>query len=81
MQNQESISESKIVTPIKLGVSKFNNINGVTCYMNSILAILQQLPICSDYYLTLKFKDALSQNCENIYDTLGTITYNFYKLI
>ena len=81
MQNQESINESRIVTPIKLGVSKFNNINGVTCYMNSILAILQQLPVFSDYYLTLKFKDALSQNCENIYDTLGTITYNFYKLI
>lgn len=33
-------------------VSKFNNINGVTCYMGSILHILQQTPIFSGYIYT-----------------------------
>jgi len=39
-----------------LGISKFNNIKGVTCYMNSILAILQQTPIFADYIFCAQFR-------------------------
>jgi ubiquitin C-terminal hydrolase len=37
-----------------LGVCRFNNIDNVTCYMNSILAIIQQMPLFADYLLTIK---------------------------
>jgi len=46
----------------KIGISKFNNIGGVTCYMNSILAILQQTPIFTDYILNGLFKENLLKN-------------------
>ena len=36
----------------KYGICRFNNIGGVTCYMNSILHILQQIPIFADYVYT-----------------------------
>ena len=32
-----------------IGVCKYINMNGVTCYMNSVLHILQQLPIFTIY--------------------------------
>lgn len=41
----------------ELGISKFKNIGGVTCYMNSILAILQQTPILCDYIISDKYKN------------------------
>jgi ubiquitin C-terminal hydrolase len=44
---------------IQLGVSRFNNIDGVSCYMVSILHILQQIPSFT-YFLkknTKKFKN------------------------
>lgn len=41
------------------GVSKYNNINGVTCYMNSILHILQQTPIFIEYISQAKFRDSI----------------------
>jgi len=37
-----------------IGVCRFQNIDNVTCYMNSILAIIQQMPIFVDYLLTVK---------------------------
>ncbi len=37
-----------------IGVCRFKNIDNVTCYMNSILAIIQQMPIFADYLLTIK---------------------------
>ena len=59
----------------KIGISKYKNINGVTCYMNSILAILQQVPIFSDYIISGKFKEYIdSDNCED------SISYQLYKL-
>ena len=33
----------------KLHVCRFESINGITCYINSILHILQQIPIFSEY--------------------------------
>ena len=67
----------------ELGLSKFNNINGVTCYMNSILAILQQIPILSDYIVTGMFKEDLLRNksndeivSENIWETIEVESTN-----
>lgn len=39
---------------MEIGVCRFQNIDNVTCYMNSILAIIQQMPIFADYLLTVK---------------------------
>lgn len=39
---------------MEIGVCRFNNIDNVTCYMNSILAIIQQMPLFADYLLTIK---------------------------
>jgi ubiquitin C-terminal hydrolase len=51
---------------IKLGVSKYKNIMGVTCYMNSILHILQQTPMFIQYITQFKFKNVLLQKVELI---------------
>ena len=59
----------------EIGISKFKNINGVTCYMNSILAILQQVPIFSDYIISGKFKEYLKSN-----EYSNLISYHLYKL-
>ena len=50
---------------IKYGVSKYKNIMGITCYMNSILHILQQLPIFTEYITQAKFKDSIISKIEN----------------
>ena len=42
---------------ITYGVSRYANTEGVTCYMNSILTILQQTPIFIDYILNAEFKE------------------------
>jgi ubiquitin C-terminal hydrolase len=51
--------EVEIEEPIKFGVSKFKNIMGVTCYMNSILHILQQIPVFAEYITQAKFQDTI----------------------
>ena len=40
------------MSTIKIGVSKFRNDNGISCYMNSILHILQQLPSFYNYLIS-----------------------------
>ena len=64
---------------IQIGISKYKNDNGVSCYMNSILHILQQLPIFSDYLITGNFyknlKDKLITTNSNQF-----VTYELYKL-
>ncbi len=49
----------KSLEDVEYGISKFNNNSGVICYMNSILAILQQTPIFADYILSGNFKDKI----------------------
>jgi len=67
---------------IKLGVSKFNNIGGVTCYMNSILVIIQQTPILADYIVGGNFKEDLLRNCDNdIEKVKDSVFYNLYELL
>jgi len=64
----------------ELGISKFTNIGGVTCYMNSILAILQQTPIFTDFMLCGIFKPELLTKYDKT--TLdSSVTYNLYHLL
>jgi hypothetical protein len=53
---------------IKIGISKYRNDNGISCYVNSILHIMQQLPIFTDYLITGKYLDDLSNNDTNLND-------------
>ena len=46
-------------TDIVSGICRFKNIGGVTCYMNSILHILQMIPIFGDYIFTGQFAGTL----------------------
>ena len=64
------------------GVSRYNNINGVTCYMNSILSILQQTPIFADYIVTGSFKDITLKKYEdkNLDDSIIFQLYNLFKI-
>ena len=59
----------------ELGCSKYKNMNGVTCYMNSILAILQQSPLFPDYIVSGKFKEYL-----NTEDYSDLIIFQLHKL-
>lgn len=61
------------MTRIKLGISKFRNDNGISCYINSILHILQQLPYFSDYILTELYLHDVKKNIE-------TIVHELFKL-
>ncbi len=56
-QKDEDTEDEKEV--LKFGVSKYKNIMGVTCYMNSILHILQQTPVFTEYISQAKFKDTI----------------------
>jgi len=66
---------NKKLDDVEYGISKFNNSSGVTCYINSILAILQQTPIFSDYILSGTYKDKIKSS-ESILFQL----YNIFNL-
>lgn len=76
------MEDTSINKHIMYGVSKYNSINGITCYINSILCILQQTPIFTDYIVTCKFRNnILSNNDENNENLVkGTVIYQLYKL-
>tara|TARA_A100001015_G_scaffold295926_1_gene375507 strand:+ start:312 stop:2111 length:1800 start_codon:yes stop_codon:yes gene_type:complete len=69
----------------EIGISKFKNIGHVTCYMNSILSVIQQSNLLCDYILTGSFRDFLMFNLskkdnENESNFENTIIYQLYKL-
>jgi ubiquitin carboxyl-terminal hydrolase 8 len=72
-ENQESSN------PIKFGVSKYKNIMGVTCYMNSILHILQQTPTFIDYMVLHKFKDTLLKKADSL-NLKEMIVFELFRL-
>ena len=63
------------------GISKYNNTTGVICYMNSILAILQQTPIFADYILTGQFKDKIIKPNNHELSLSDSILFQFYNLL
>jgi len=58
-------TDEPVEEPIKFGVSKYKNIMGVTCYMNSILHILQQTPVFVEYITQAKFRDSVMKKIKN----------------
>ncbi len=71
----------KSLDDVDYGISKYNNTTGVICYMNSILAILQQTPIFADYILTAQFKDKLLQKYPDTSNLTNSILFQFYNLL
>ncbi len=65
---------------ITYGVSRYANIGGVTCYMNSILAILQQTPIFIDYILSGDFKDKLLKK-NDITQLKSCVLFQFHNIM
>ena len=69
---------TEIIT--KYGVSKYKNM-GNTCYMNSILHILQQVPLFIEYITKFQFRDAFllkyQAKTEEIKETL---TFELFRL-
>lgn len=63
---------------VKLGICKFNNNTGVTCYMNSILAILQQTPYFADYIISDNYY--IEDDTEDNKITLNSIIFQLYKI-
>lgn len=71
---------------VKFGVCKFKNIMGITCYMNSILHILQQIPIFAEWITQAKFRDTIMKkinhhitknNLEDNYDNNEELLKNY----
>ena len=58
----ENHSEKKII----FANSKYRNMNGITCWLNSILSILQQTPLFADYFLNGHFSNRLLSNIHKI---------------
>jgi ubiquitin C-terminal hydrolase len=68
------------------GICRFNNIGNVSCYMNSILAVIQQTPILIDYILTAEFKDIFIEKYkkDNEIDTakiIESILFQLYNIM
>ena len=47
------------------GNSRYRNIGGITCYINSILSILQQAPIFTDYIINGHFSKNIIKNIKD----------------
>ena len=78
--NNKLVMESTIEP--KYAISKYKSINGVTCYMNSILAILQQTPVFVDYIVTGMFKQSLLYNLNHENDVIkNSISYQLYRVL
>jgi ubiquitin carboxyl-terminal hydrolase 8 len=65
---------------ITYGVSRYANISGVTCYMNSILAILQQTPIFIDYILAGEFKEKLLKKYD-VTQLKSCVLFQFHNIM
>jgi ubiquitin C-terminal hydrolase len=66
---------------VEFGICRFNNVSGVTCYMNSILAVIQQTPIFIDYILTFEFKKNLLIKYPNKEQVVETVMFQLYLLM
>jgi ubiquitin C-terminal hydrolase len=86
IDNNEKTEELQNIEPINFGMSKFKNIKGITCYMNSILHILQQIPLFTEWITQVKFREVLikkinyqieKENLEDNYDTRERIIQKY----
>ena len=65
MEMQMLDSDSDTEEQIEFGVSKLRNIDGVTCYMNSVLHILQQCPEFIQFITQVQFRDTIMKKIES----------------
>lgn len=63
---------------VEIGICKYNNNSGVTCYMNSILAILQQTPYFADYIISNTYN--INNYTENKDIILNSVIYQLFKI-
>ena len=61
-------------------IARFININGVTCYMNSILTILQQMPIFTDFIMSKIYKDDLVIKSKILSNSIIYQLYNLFEV-
>ena len=66
------------MSAIEIGISKFKNDNGISCYVNSILHILQQLPYFSDYIVLEGYLDDLKN--KNV-ELSKLVIYELYRIM
>ena len=77
-KNEYNIQEDSTI----LGVSKFNNINGITCYINSILHILQQVPNFIKYIYECEFEENLNLKIQKTGNKLKSfVIYELYRIL
>jgi len=65
---------------ILYGLCRFKNINGITCYINSILHILQIIPIFSDFIIMGTFAGTLVEKFKEEDAIKNTVMFQLYKL-
>jgi ubiquitin C-terminal hydrolase len=66
---------------VKYGICRYNNIGGITCYMNSILHILQQVPVFADYIFTGGYADILKDKSNGDENYIKTrVAYELFRL-
>lgn len=68
------------MTTVEIGISKFRNDNGVSCYINSILHILQQLPYFADYIVLENYLDDIRDKGIGLSQLLVYELYRILKL-
>ena len=62
------------IPSFKIGISKYNNLDGVSCYIVSILHILQQIPCFSNYLINNDYLNSIKHKQS------GLLVYELYKL-
>ena len=66
---------------INLGVSRYKSIMGITCYMNSILHILQQIPLFVKYIYLFEFEEILLCKIKNTDKLINNyVIYELHRL-
>lgn len=79
MDSDSSDSDISLITP-SYGVSKYNNIGGVTCYMNSVLHILQQTPIFMEFITQAHFRSTLINKIKSPEECKNFVIYELFRL-
>lgn len=66
---------------IEMGVSRFKNIDGVSCYIISILHILQQIPIIRKFVKYEKYMNLIKDKITDKNNINNFIVYEFSRVI
>lgn len=77
MEIKPKLLDSKYV----LGISKYKNLDDVSCYIISILHILQQLPIFSDYIISGQFYSKIKNKITPDNTKSNFLIYEFFRLL